>query len=81
MEKETAKAGELIRGRKQRLGEKVRLSMLEKAKRPFLQPGLEVLRTDLREAMGTLMLMLQVVLVLLRGIYHLNELSSVSTCG
>ncbi len=61
VEKETAKASELIRGRKQRLGEKVKLSFREKAKWPFLQPGLEILRTDLREAKGTLMLMLQVI--------------------
>lgn len=62
VEKETAKASEVIRGRKQRIGEKVKLSMREKAKWPFLQPGLEILRTDLREAKGTLMLMLQVSL-------------------
>ncbi|KAL6715463.1 hypothetical protein ACLMJK_006424 [Lecanora helva] len=61
VEKEVAKASDLIRGRKHRVGEKVKLSIVEKAKWPFLQPGLELLRTDLREAKGTLMLMLQVL--------------------
>ncbi len=61
VERETAKASALLRGRKQQVGEKVKLSKAEKTKWPFLQPGLEILRTDLREAKGTLMLMLQVV--------------------
>lgn len=60
LEKETAKASQLLRSRKQRLGEKVKLTILEKAKWPFLQPNVDALRTDLREAKGTLMLMLQV---------------------
>lgn len=60
VERETAKASEMLRGRRQRVGEKVKLSMMEKAKWPFLQPGLEALRVDLREAKGTLMLMLLV---------------------
>lgn len=62
LEKETAKASQLLRTRKQRLGEKVKLSMLEKAKWPFLQPNLEALMIELREAKGTLMLMLRVIL-------------------
>lgn len=61
LERETAKASQLLRSRKQRLGEKVELSKLEKAKWPFLQPNVDALRTDLREAKGTLMLMLQVL--------------------
>ena len=59
MERETAKASDYIR-KKHRLGRKVELSRTERAKWPFLQPGIELLRTDLREAKGTLMLMLQV---------------------
>ena len=38
---------------------KMKLSNAEKAKWPFLQPSIEILRGDLREAKGTLMLMLQ----------------------
>ena len=41
-------------------GQKIKLSKSEKLKWPFLQPNMESLRTDLREAKGTLMLMLQV---------------------
>ena len=41
-------------------GEKIKLSRLEKAKWPFLQPSMDSLRTDLREAKGTLTLILQV---------------------
>lgn len=63
VERETSKASELIRRRKHQIGGKVKLSMVEKAKWPFLQPGLEILRTDLREAKNTLMLMLQVLTV------------------
>ncbi|KAL8917469.1 MAG: hypothetical protein Q9172_005836 [Xanthocarpia lactea] len=40
---------------------KVKLSRSEKVKWPFLQPNIESLRIDLREAKGTLMLMLQVM--------------------
>ena len=64
VERETAKASNVIRGRKRPVGEKIKLTMLEKAKWPFLQPSLEILRTDLREAKGTLMLMLQVIVAL-----------------
>ena len=59
VERETAKASDSIRG-KHRVGRQVKLSMFERAKWPFLQPGIELLRKDLREAKGTLMLMLQV---------------------
>ena len=38
---------------------KIKLSKSEKAKWPFLQPSIDSLRIDLREAKGTLMLMLQ----------------------
>ena len=59
LEGEAAKASKMIKGRKRLIGEKIKLSLMEKAKWPFLQPSLEVLRVDLREAKGTLMLMLQ----------------------
>lgn len=62
IERETAKASKSIGGRKRPIGEKVKLSVVEKAKWPFLQPSLEFLRIDLREAKQTLMLMLQVLL-------------------
>lgn len=52
-------ASEQIR-RRGRLVGKIELSKFERAKWPFLQPSIEYLRTDLREAKGTLMLMLQV---------------------
>ena len=60
VEDAVAKASEMLKASKHRVGEKVKLSVLEKAKWPFLQPGLEILRTELREAKNTLMLMLQV---------------------
>ena len=63
IERQTAKASNVIRGRKRPIGEKVKLTRVERAKWPFLQPSIEVLRTDLREAKGTLMLMLQVIVV------------------
>ena len=40
---------------------KIKLSRSEKVKWPFLQPNIESLRVDLREAKGTLMLMLQIM--------------------
>ncbi|KAL8684224.1 MAG: hypothetical protein Q9218_008373 [Villophora microphyllina] len=49
-----------IRGRSSFVGGKIKLSKSEKAKWPFLQPSIDALRSDLREAKGTLMLMLQV---------------------
>lgn len=60
LEKEARKASEQIRGRKRLEGGKIKLSMIEKAKWPFLQPSIDVSRADLREAKGMLMLMLQV---------------------
>ena len=63
IERQTAKASNVIRERKRPIGEKVKLTRTEKAKWPFLQPSIGVLRTDLREAKGTLMLMLQVCVV------------------
>lgn len=53
-------ASQQIRTRKKFVG-KIKLSRSEKAKWPFLQPTIESLRIDLREAKGTLMLMLQVM--------------------
>lgn len=41
-------------------GGKIELSAHERAKWPFLQPSIDSLRTDLRDAKSTLMLMLQV---------------------
>ncbi|KAL8723796.1 MAG: hypothetical protein Q9181_007192, partial [Wetmoreana brouardii] len=51
-------ASEQLRMRDKIIG-KIKLSKSEKAKWPFLQPSIENLRIDLREAKGTLMLMLQ----------------------
>ena len=50
VEKEAEKAGEQIMGTKMLKGGKIKLSRVEKAKGPFLQPSIEILRTDLREA-------------------------------
>lgn len=62
VETEAKKASEQLRDCKQgRLtGGKIKLSRAEKAKWPFLQPSVDAMRADLREAKGTLMLMLQV---------------------
>lgn len=62
--------------------EKIKPSVVEKAKWPFLQPGLEALRTDLREAKGTLMLMLQVHLlaVLVEQTCHTDEAGGEPCC-
>ena len=61
IEQAAAEASKQIRANASRLvGGKVKLSKSEKAKWPFLQPSIENLRIDLREAKGTLMLMLQV---------------------
>lgn len=60
VEKEIGKASKQIAGSKKLEEGKIKLSRLERAKWPFLQPGIDVLRADLREAKGTLMLMLQV---------------------
>ncbi len=60
IEKQAGRASEQLRGISRLKGGKVELSKYEKAKWPFLQPGIESLRGDLREAKGTLMVMLQV---------------------
>ena len=56
---EAMKASKQIRESKWLSVGKMKLSNAEKAKWPFLQPSIEILRGDLREAKGTLMLMLQ----------------------
>ena len=56
---EAMKASKQIRESKWLTVGKIKLSNAEKAKWPFLQPSIEILRGDLREAKGTLMLMLQ----------------------
>ena len=68
IEGELGKASQILKEKKHRVGEKVKLNVLEKAKWPFLQPSLDTLRADLREAKGTLMLMLQVRSAISRGI-------------
>ncbi|KAL8816258.1 MAG: hypothetical protein Q9223_004704 [Gallowayella weberi] len=60
IEQAAKKASEQLRTRDRFVG-KIKLSKSEKAKWPFLQPSIESLRIDLREAKGTLMLMLQVM--------------------
>ena len=60
IEKAMKTASEQLRSRGQFTGGKIKLSKTEKAKWPFLQTSTETLRIDLREAKGTLMLMLQV---------------------
>ncbi|KAI4286934.1 MAG: hypothetical protein L6R35_003814 [Caloplaca aegaea] len=59
VEKALKDASEQIRDRGRLVG-KIKLSRSEKAKWPFAQPSIEALRNHLREAKGTLMLMLQV---------------------
>ncbi|KAI4226790.1 MAG: hypothetical protein LQ349_006826 [Xanthoria aureola] len=59
IEQAAKEASDQLRTRDRIIG-KIKLSKSEKAKWPFLQPSIESLRTDLREAKGTLMLMLQV---------------------
>ncbi|KAI4272951.1 MAG: hypothetical protein L6R38_006464 [Xanthoria sp. 2 TBL-2021] len=60
IEQAAKEASEQLRTRDRIVG-KIKLSKSEKAKWPFLQPSIESLRIDLREAKGTLMLMLQVM--------------------
>jgi hypothetical protein len=60
LEKETRRTSEQIRGCKRLNGGKIKLSKAEKAKWPFLQPSIDILRADLRDAKETLMLMLHV---------------------
>ncbi|KAL8658242.1 MAG: hypothetical protein Q9226_001152 [Calogaya cf. arnoldii] len=63
IERAAREASEQIRGRVRFTGGNVKLSRSEKLKWPFLQPSMDTLRDDLREAKGTLMLMLQVNLL------------------
>lgn len=60
VEKEFGRASTQLRGCKKVSGGRIKLSKSEKLKWPFLQPSIDLLRADLREAKGTLMLMLQV---------------------
>lgn len=64
VEKEVKRASEQLRrykpGQGRMSGEKIELSMTEKAKWLFLQPSIDRWRADLRDAKSTLMLMLQV---------------------
>ncbi|KAL8654959.1 MAG: hypothetical protein Q9226_003226 [Calogaya cf. arnoldii] len=59
IEQAAKEASEQLRTKTRIIG-KIKLSKSEKLKWPFLQPSIESLRIDLREAKGTLMLMLQV---------------------
>lgn len=59
IEGEMKAVSEQLRARKRQIGSKVILSRYEQLKWPFPQPGLDVLRSDMREAKGTLMLALQ----------------------
>ena len=64
IEKEVKRASEQLRRYKPGLGKmrgpKIDLSKTEKAKWPFLQPTIDGLRADLRDAKSTLILLLQV---------------------
>lgn len=64
IQKEVKKASEQLRkckpGRGRMTGEKIELSATEKAIWPFFQPRIDTLKTDLRDAKSTLMMMLQV---------------------
>ena len=64
VEKEVARASEQLRrykpSRGSMRGGKIELSTYERAKWPFLQPNIDTMRADLRDAKSTLMLMLQV---------------------
>ena len=76
---ELRKASSQIRGCKRLEDGKVKLTKTERAKWPFLQPNIDVLRNDLREAKGTLMLMLQVTsLALSKRMAELNQSASTS---
>ena len=65
IEKEVKKASEQLRRYKPGLGkmraQKIELSTTEKTKWPLLQPKIDGLRADLRDAKSTLILLLQVV--------------------
>ncbi|KAI4250935.1 MAG: hypothetical protein L6R42_008562 [Xanthoria sp. 1 TBL-2021] len=56
-------ASEQLRGRSRFTGGKIKLSRSERLKWPFLQPSIDTLRNDLREAKSTLMLMLHITLL------------------
>ena len=62
VEKAAKKASEQLRDRTRgrMTGGKIELTGTEKAQWPFLQPNVDTLRADLRDAKGPLMLMLQV---------------------
>ena len=64
IEKEVKRASEQLRRYKPGLGkmrgQKIELSKTEKAKWPFLQPSIDGLRAELRDAKSTLILLLQV---------------------
>ena len=60
LQQATFKASAQLRDGKKLIGGKFKLTATEKAKWPFLQPKIDMLRQDLQEAKGTLMLMLQV---------------------
>lgn len=60
IETEFGRASAQLRNCRKFSGGKIKLSRSEKLKWPFLQPSIDILRADLREAKGTLMLMLQV---------------------
>lgn len=63
VERAAREASEQVRGRGKFTGGKLKLSRSERLKWPFLQPSMDILRRDLQEAKGTLMLMLQVNLL------------------
>ena len=73
LEEEVSRASQMIRNRKHKVGMQVKLTLLEKAKWPFLQPGIELLRVDLREAKETLLFMLQVNIKSHRSLLCLTE--------
>ena len=60
IENEFRRANAQLRGCRKSAGGQIKLSKSEQLKWPFLQPSIDILRADLREAKGTLMLMLQV---------------------
>ena len=61
LKKATDAASQQLRSNVKRPVGKIKLSHFERLKWPFLQPNIDDLRNDLKEAKGTLMLMLQVI--------------------
>jgi hypothetical protein len=59
IEEELGKASKQLSGKKFVQG-KIVLSVSEKAKWPFLQPRMQILKADLRDSKGNLLLMLSV---------------------